>query len=237
MMSRIASPPPRTFIKPPVKIAQAPPPPEELEQPSDLQGTTAEILTPPTSSEGSIPPSSQIPSTTIEENTDRTLSDGNGNPILEESSSRNTIINRQQPTVDFTLRRSRTINNVSGEKTKIIEVGVKGSMTGSRGSASIDLSDKTTVIGKVEVDDLPKNTAIGFIQGDTCKITKKGKNGAITRFEAPKVTNGTCIEGSLTLTDNNHIVDEATETAVFTQPREGLPAGVTIEYKQIPKKK
>jgi hypothetical protein len=153
---------------------------------------------------------------------------------LNRTGSELTTINRQLPTLDLKLHRTRTFNHVTGEKTETTEIGAKGSMSGEGGSASIDLSDRTTVTGKVEVDDLPKNTAIGFKQGNTCKITKKGKDGAITRYEAPKDTDGNCIAGSLTLNNSNYIEDKATKTAVFTQPREGLPAGVTIEYTQIP---
>jgi hypothetical protein len=222
-------PPPRTFIKPPVKIAQAPPPPEELEQPSDLQGTTAEIVPSTTPSERETPSSSQMPSTTIEENTDRTLSDGNGNPILEESSSRNTTINRTPPTADLKIKRTRVYDLTTGKSNATTTIGVKASTTGESGSASVDLSDAKTVI-----DNIPVNTAIGRTDGNTCKLTQKTAGGKVKKFEALKPEGGACIEGELRLTPSNHIEDG--DTTLFTQQREGLPTGVTIEYKQIPKK-
>jgi hypothetical protein len=217
---------------PPVRTAQVPSSTEEATEPqppsteaSGLQGTK-----PP--SEGSSPTSSRIPSTTIEENTERTFSDGNGDPILSESSSRNTTINRTPPTLDLKLRRTSVYDNTTGRSNVTTEVGVKASTTGEGGSASVDLSDKTTVI-----DNIPVNTAIGRTDGHTCKLTQRTADGQVKKFEAPKPEDGNCIQGAVPLTPSNHIQDEKTKTIIVTQQREGLPTGVTIEYNQIPNSK
>jgi hypothetical protein len=227
MMTRIGASTPPVY-KASVKIAQAPPQPEDLEQPPGLAGRTTESLPPKPTSGGTMSPSNGVPRTTIEQTTDRTINDGGGNPILEESSSRTTSINRTPPTADLKIKRTRIDNRTNGTSQETTALGAKVSITGTSGSASVDLSDSNTV-----VDHIPVNTAIGRTDGNTCKLTQKTADGKVIKFEAKKPEGGVCIEGQVPLTPNNHIKDG--DTTVFTQQSPHTPAGVTIEYKQIPK--
>jgi len=183
-------------------------------------------------------PITPTPINSIQTNTTNTVTGATGNTLVNSNTSELTTINRQQPTLDLKLHRTTINNRVTGQKTQTTEFGVKGSMSGEGGSASIDLSDKTTDISKIEIDDLPTNVALGRKLVNGCKLVKRGKDGAVTKYEAPKDIDGNCIEGSLILNNSNYVEDEdkktGVKTATFTQPREKLPAGVTIEYTQIP---
>jgi hypothetical protein len=66
-------------------------------------------------------------------------------------------------------------------------------------------------------------------------------DGIVQKFEAPKPKGSSCIVNKggevIPLTDKNSIYDSEDGTLIVTQTTTSIPAGVSIEYEQISKKK
>ena len=112
--------------------------------------------------------------------------------------------------------------------------------TATLGDFSAKYKDTTEESGEIEKT-MPPNTAIGREDGNTCKLTVKRNDGIVQKFEAPKPKGSSCIVNKggevIPLTDKNSIYDSEDGTLIVTQTTTSIPAGVSIEYEQISKKK
>jgi len=135
--------------------------------------------------------------------------------------------------VNLSYERTTRINHI--ENSRETKTVVNGTATLNSDSGTLSAKYKDTTEESGEIEKMPKNTAIGRQDGNTCKLTVKRSDGIVQKFEAPKQKDSSCIVNPggkvMTLTDENSIYDSEDGTFTVTQ------TGVSIEYKQISKKK